>query len=221
MDSGRWERIGAYIREVFGAEDEHLASIMPRAIEAGLPDIAVSAEVGRLLQILASLTNGGLGAGLAVELGTLAGYSAIWIARGLAPGGRLITVESESSHARFAAGELERAGVSDRVEIKVASALASLAALREEFGDESLDFVFIDAAKEEYPEYLRLVRPMLKVGGVLVADNALGSNTWVVDEAGGASREGVDRFNRMLASDRGFIAACVPLRQGLAIARRI
>jgi predicted O-methyltransferase YrrM len=99
MTPERWEFTCAYLRGVFGREDEPLAGLHERAAAAGLPDISVSPDVGRLLMILASMC-ARPGGSLALELGTLGGYSAIWIARGL--GGRLITLEPESAHAAFA-----------------------------------------------------------------------------------------------------------------------
>ena len=93
MTPERWAFTTTYLREVFGTQDEQLRTLMPRAVAAGLPDIAVSADVGRLLMLLTRMTGNGKGARLAIEVGTLAGYSGIWIARGLASGGRLITIE--------------------------------------------------------------------------------------------------------------------------------
>ncbi|HET7847272.1 MAG TPA: methyltransferase, partial [Acidimicrobiia bacterium] len=95
MTPERWDFLSEYSQEVFGAEDEHLAGLMTEAVAAGMPDISVGADVGRLLKIITSMTRGQL----AIEVGTLAGYSGIWITRGLRPEGRLITIESEAMHA--------------------------------------------------------------------------------------------------------------------------
>lgn len=222
MTPVKWENTCAYLHDVFGRQDEHLAGLMARAVAAGLPDIAVSPEVGRLLRLLASLTNGGRGARVALELGTLAGYSGIWIARGLGPGGRLITIEPNPLHADFARREFEHAGVGDAVRIIPAPALESIDHLRAELGPNSIDFVFIDAVKTEYEAYYAAVKPMLKPGGLLVADNALGSSFWIDDPPGSSpERDAVDRFNRAVASDHEFVAACVPIRQGVLIARKV
>src|SRR5262249_38728379 len=99
MNPNGGEYTWAYLQEGFGREDEELAGLMARAVAAGMPDIAVSAEVGRLLKLLAMMCGEGRGAGLIVEIGTLAGYSGIWLARGLRAGGRLITIEIEAKHA--------------------------------------------------------------------------------------------------------------------------
>src|SRR5688572_27523529 len=139
MTPETWSYIGDYAEDVFGQYDEHLAGLKARAAEAGMPAIAVSADVGRLLKILVAMTPGRL----AIELGTLGGYSGIWIARGLADDGRLITIENNDAHADFAAEEFELAGVADRVEIVRGSALDVLPGIAERVGEGSVDFVFV------------------------------------------------------------------------------
>lgn len=224
MTPQRWRATGAYLNEVFGRVDagSQLATLMDRAVEAGLPDIAVDASVGRLLRLLAGLTNGGAGARLAVEVGTLAGCSALWIAQGLAPGGRLITIELEPAHANFAQREFAAAGVANRVEIRRGAALDVLPALSRELGERSVDFAFVDAVKTEYGAYFDILAPMLAPGGLLVADNVLGGGSWWIDEPPGAdeSRDAIDAFNRRLARDERFEVACVPIREGVLIAHR-
>lgn len=223
MTPERWEATGAYLREVFGREDSALRGLRERAAAEGLPDIAISAEVGRLLSVVAGLTGGGRGPSLVVEVGTLGGYSTLWLARALAPGGRVITVEMEERHAAFAEREFASAGVADRVEVRRGPALEVLPRLAREVGERSVDFVFIDAEKREYAAYYRLLKPLLKVGGVFAADNVLGSGSWWIDGAAGESeqRDAVDAFNRMVASDPEMEAAVVPVRQGVMIARRV
>lgn len=211
MTPDRWTFTGEYAEEVFGYQDEHLAGLMDRAVEAGLPPIAVSADVGRLLHILVSMTEGQL----AVELGTLGGYSGIWIARGLADDGHLVTIEFDDRHADFAAGEFETAGVADKVELLRGAALDVLPGLASRFGPASVDFAFVDAIKSEYVAYFRLLKPMLKQGSLLVADNVYGTGAGWIDEG-----HGTDEFNRVVASDPDFDAVATPMRQGLLIARK-
>lgn len=211
MTPERWSYLGDYAAEVFGGHDEHLAGLMERAVTAGLPPIAVSADVGRLLKILAAMTEGKL----AIELGTLAGYSAIWIARGLAEEGRLITVEHEDRHADFAQAEFDGAGVADKVAVVRGEALVVLPRIAEEVGDESVDFAFIDARKSEYMDYFRLLKPLMRPGGLLVADNVYATGAGWIDEGHGA-----DEFNRLVAADPDFEAVATPMREGLLIARR-
>lgn len=211
MTPERWSYIGDYADDVFGQYDQHLAGLMGRAVEAGLPPIAISADVGRLLKILVSMTPGRL----AIELGTLAGYSGIWIARGLADDGKLLTVESEEAHADFAQGEFEEAGVADKVEVVRGAALDVLPALADRVGEKSLDFAFIDARKSEYVDYFLLLKPLMKVGSLYVADNVYATGAGWIDEG-----EGTDDFNRLIASDPDFDAVATPMREGVLIARR-
>jgi predicted O-methyltransferase YrrM len=211
MTPERWSYIGDYADEVFGQYDEHLAGLMARAVEAGMPPIAVSGDVGRLLKILVSMTPGKL----AIELGTLAGYSAIWIARGLAEDGRLITVEYADAHADFAEKELETAGVADKVEVLRGAALDLLPSIAGRVGEKSVDFVFVDAQKSEYVDYFRILRPLLKVGGLYVADNVYGTGAGWIDQG-----HGTDEFNRLIASDPDFDAVATPMREGVLIARK-
>lgn len=226
MTPQRWANTGAYLREVFGREDEQLRTLMPRAIAAGLPAIAISGDVGRLLALLASMTNQGRGARLILELGTLAGYSGLWLARGLAPAGRLITVEFEPRHADFARAEFAAAGLAGRVEIRLGAALEVIPRIAEDFRAGRLpgpgfDVIFFDAVKTEYPEYLRVCKPLLAPGGLLLADNILGSSFWIDDPPGSSpQRDAVDAFNRQVAADPDFEAAGVPIREGILIARR-
>jgi predicted O-methyltransferase YrrM len=216
MTEERWRYTSAYLRETFGRQDEQLESLMTRAVERGLPDIAVSADVGRLLMILTSMTRGRL----AIELGTLAGYSAIWIARGLREGGRLITVEPNDAHADFAEEELDEAGVADRVEVRRGYGIETLEALASELEPESVDVLFLDAVKTEYPAYFRIARPLVAPGGLVIADNVLGSSRWWIDHEGDENREGAHELNRALADDPDFEAVAVPIREGVLIARR-
>ena len=217
MNSQRWSATNEYLAEVFGQQDNHLAGLMANAVARGLPDIAVSAEVGRLLMILTSLTRGRL----AIEVGTLGGYSGIWIARGLAKGGRLITVEPEHLHADFAQEQFRIAGVADRVAIRRGTGLSVLPQLAVEFAPGSVDVVFLDAIKTEYPAYWEMVRPLIAVGGLIIADNVCGSSGWWIDDVGHESRHGADQFNRMVARDPDFEAVAFPMRQGLLIGKRM
>lgn len=212
MTPERWDFLGSYADDVFGQYDDHLAELMHRAVAAGLPPIAVSSDVGRLLKILVSMTEGKQ----ALELGTLAGYSGIWIARGLKRDGNLITVEFEDLHADFAQDEFERAGVADQVEIVRGAALDVLPGIASRLGSGSVDFVFLDAVKNEYVDYYHAIKPMIKTGGLLVADNVYGTGAGWIDQG-----YGTDAFNRLVASDPDFDAVATPMREGVLIARRL
>jgi predicted O-methyltransferase YrrM len=211
MTPERWDFLTTYASDLFGDTDLQLSSLMDRAADAGLPRIAVSPDVGRLLNILVSLTPGRL----ALELGTLAGYSGIWIARGLADTGRLVTVESDDHHADFAEAEFATAGLSSKVEVVRGAALDVLPDLAERLGPWSVDFVFLDAVKSEYVDYFHAVRALLARGGLLVADNVYGTGQGWIDEG-----HGTDAFNREVASDPDFTTTITPMREGLLIARR-
>jgi len=133
---------------------------------AGLPPIAVSAAQGKFLHILARLHR----TRRILEIGTLAGYSTIWLARALPPDGRLISLEFDPKHADVARGNLQRAGVSERVEVRVGRAIDSLPALA---GGEPFDLVFIDADKATTPEYVRWALELTRPGSVIVVDNVI------------------------------------------------
>jgi caffeoyl-CoA O-methyltransferase len=223
MTPERWSFTKAYLRDVFGAEDDQLRTLMPRAVAAGLPNIAVSADVGRLLMMLTRMTANGLGARLAIEVGTLGGYSGIWIARGLSPGGRLITIEPDATHVAFAEREFETAGLAGVVDIRRGAGRDVLPRLAAELAPGSVDVVFLDAIKREYADYFQAIRPAIAPGGLLIADNVLGSNQWWIDEPPGRNpdRDGADRLNRLLAADAEFDAVAVPMREGVLVARRV
>lgn len=223
MNSEQWEATHRYLASVFGPDkgDARLASLSERASLAGIPAIAVSPEVARLLMVLARIATGDQGAtGRVLEIGTLAGYSGIHLARGLGVGGTLMTIEAEPMHAAFARGEFEGAGVGARVEIIEGRALEVLPGLAAQLGTASLDMVFVDAVKREYGDYLELVTPMLRPGGLLCVDNALGAGWWITDAAGDADRDAMDAFNRAMASDARFDAACALTSNGLIVARK-
>ena len=211
MTPDRWTFLIDYANEVLPDPDDQLAALRERAVAAGLPAISVSSDVGRLLHILTSLTAGRR----ALEIGTLGGYSGIWIARGLGSDGRLVTVEIDDHHADFAEAEFAAAGVGDRVEVVRGAALDVLPGLAERFGPGGLDVVFIDAVKSEYVDYLRIVKPLVASGGLLIADNVYGTGSGWIDEG-----YGTDEFNRIVAADPDFVTTIVPIREGVLIARR-
>lgn len=218
MTPERWEKTAAYLNEVAGGDQGPLAGLMARAVEAGIPDIAISADVGRLLLLLTRMAK----ARHALELGALAGYSGTWIARGLAPGGHLFTVEPEPKHADFCERTFRSCGVADRVTVLRTTALEAIAKLHTEHGEESFDLIFADAIKSEYPDYWRACRPLIRKGGLFIADNALGGGSWWIDDPGDSepSWRGADTLNRMACADAEFDAAIVPIREGVLIARR-
>lgn len=216
MTPERWRSTSEYLCEVFGREDPVLAELKGAARAAGLPDIAVSADVGRLLDLLVRTTR----ARTVIEVGTLGGYSGIWMARALSPGGHLTTIEVDPARAQFARAWFDRAGLGDRVTVTVGAALDVLPTLGASLGAGSVDVVFLDAVKTEYLAYFHAVRGLIAPGGLLLADNVLGSHTWWIDQEGDPARDAVDAFNRAVAGDPDFDVAAVPLREGVLVARR-
>lgn len=221
MTPDRWRNTSAYLNEVFGRPDDQLVTLMRRALDAGIPDIAVDHAVGRILALLASTTNAGRGARCIIEVGALAGFSALWLARGLALGGRLITIELDPAHAAFARAEFARAGLAERIDLRVGAALEVLPALLRELEAQPVDLVFLDAVKTEYRAYADLLIPRLAPGGLLIADNALGAGWWIDDPPGAdPARDAIDAFNRAVAADPRLDTACLANREGLLVARR-
>ncbi len=216
MTDERWRYTSRYLRETFGAQDEHLEGLMYEAVASGLPDIAVSPDVGRFLRLLTSMTEGRL----AVEVGTLGGYSAIWVARGLRRDGRLITIEADPKHASFARTQFARAGLADQIELVEGDGVAQLKRLAGELEPGSVDVLFLDADKAEYPDYFRVARDLIAPGGLLIADNALGSGSWWIDDEANPQRQGAHQLNLEAARDPEFEAVAVPLREGVLVARR-
>ena len=206
MSDDTGARIDTYIGELFLPDDPALRDALAHMDDAGLPTIQVPAALGRLLGILVRA----VGARRVLEIGTLGGYSAIWMARALLADGRLISLEAEPRHAEVARANLARAGLDDRAEVRLGPALETLPDLA---GDAPFDLAFVDADKSSYPAYLdwalRLVRP----GGLIVADNVL-RNGAVADPNADESARAVDRFNRAAADDARLDAIILPNRGG-------
>ena len=217
MTPERWDNTTAYIRALFAREDEHQRGIMARAKAAGLPPIDAGAETGRLLQLLVMMTGGRF----VLEVGTLAGSSAIWMARGLAPGGRVVTIELSSVHAAVARREIDGAGVGDFVTIRQGRGLEVVNALVRERGHGSADLVFLDAERSEYPALVEPVHTLLRRGGILAVDNCLAAKKWTADPlALGEAADEMDRFNRKMAEDERFACTVVAVGNGVLVGVR-
>ena len=216
IDEARWRSTNAYARAVYGAEPHHIRANREAADEAGLPTWAVSPELGRLLALLSKTTRGRS----ALEVGTLGGYSTLWLLEGMRPDARIITLESVDAHADFAEREFERHGVADRIELRRGQALDVLPAIVQALGPESLDIVFIDADKVSYPDYYELTSGLVAPGGLLLVDNIFGSSGAWIDEVEHPDAVAIDRMNRRAATDDRFDSAGVFVRAGLLVARR-
>ena len=214
MSGSIFEDVDAYIDKLFTPDEDILAGVLTRAEAAGLPAIHVSPGQGKFLYLLARM----IGARRILELGTLAGYSTIWLGRAMAPDGKLTTIEIDPVHSEVARASLVAAGLEDRCEVVTASALDALPGL-----DGPFDLVFIDANKESYPAYLghavRLTRP----GGLILADNVVRRGA-VIGNSIDPAVIGAKSFNQALASHpmlEAIVLQQVGLKghDGLAIAR--
>ena len=189
MSSHDWDGVDRYLGRTLVVDDPVLEAVLGASDEAGLPPIAVSPLQGRFLGLVARA----VGARRILEVGTLGGYSAIWLARGLGDGGRLVTAELQPHHAEVARANLERAGLADRVEVRVGPAAQTLRALARE-GAEPFDLVFIDADKSGYAEYFALVLDLVRVGAVIVADNVVRDGEVADATSADEAVRGVRRF---------------------------
>jgi len=168
MDQNRWTAVDRYLTETLIPPDHSMGEALEANACAGLPAIDVAPNQGKLLHLLARIQK----AERILEIGTLGGYSTIWLARALPPQGRLITLELEPKHATIARSNLDRAGVSDRVDIRVGPALQSLAALHAD-QPAPFDLIFLDADKPNNPNYLDWAIKLSRPGTVIVADNVI------------------------------------------------
>ena len=196
MGQERWTAVDSYITSSLVAPDQVLEETLKASAAAGLPAIAVSPPQGKLLHLLAR----SIGASSILELGTLGGYSTIWLARALSPGGHLITLEANPSYAELASANIERAGLSALVELRLGRALDTLAELAAE-GRGPFDLVFIDADKQSTPDYFAWALEHAHPGTLIVADNVIRDGA-VIDAA---SEDpvvlGARRFHEMLETE--------------------
>ncbi|MGH7759582.1 MAG: O-methyltransferase [Candidatus Dormibacteria bacterium] len=199
-----WAHVDGVLEAALLRSAPDLDWVIAAGQEAGLPQIQVSPTQGRLLQLLVLA----LGAHRVLELGTLAGYSAIWMASALPPDGKLISLEAEPRHAEVARANVERAGLAERVEVRVGPALEELPRLLDE-GQGPFDLTFIDADKVAYPEYLQWAHRLSRVGSVIIADNVVRQGAVADlqprDESAGAVR----RFLEQVGGTAGLSATAI------------
>jgi caffeoyl-CoA O-methyltransferase len=201
------DELEQYLSERYWTEDELLREVRADIVERG-PQIQVSAEAGRLLSLLVRAA----GATRVLEIGTLFGYSGIWMARELPPGGQLDTIEIEKLHADAAEHWFERAGLADRVTVHRGAGVDVLATLPGPY-----DVAFIDADKATYPEYARLSLERLRPGGMVIADNAIRRGR-IVQAGVDADMDGIRAMHDLLAGDPALVSTAVSVGDGLAIA---
>lgn len=191
----RWTQVDDYLNNLFELTDDALAAALRDTAAAGLPQIQITPALGQLLGVLVSAVD----ARRVLEIGTLGGYSAIWLARALPAEGRLVTLEIDNHHAEVARHNLARAGVAERVEVVVAPARDTLDRFVAQ-GEQPFDFVFIDADKDGYPDYLERVLKLAHPGTLIVADNVVRGGT-IIEPSTDPRAAGIRRFNEMLAGN--------------------
>ena len=201
------EYIDRELEARFAPEDEALRAALDALDANDMPHISISPLQGRLLQILA-LT---CGARKILEIGALSGYSSIWLARGLAPDGRLISLEVSEKHAAVARASLERAGFGDRAEVRVGPGEDLLPALTSEA---PFDLVFIDADKPGYPVYLDWALRLTRVGGLIVADNCIRGGTPLRGESADPGHVAIGEYDQRVASDPRLVSVALPIDEG-------
>ena len=196
-----------YVYSLLPARDEVLTQIEQEAIQRDIP--IVGPAVGRFLHQLALIS----GAKSVFELGSAVGYSTIWWARAVGEGGRVTYTDGDRKKADEARGYFERAGVADRITIKVGDALELLSEQKQEY-----DIIFCDIDKDDYPRAFKLAVPRIRKGGLLVADNVLWSGRVAQENPGESSTKAILEFNRLLYSTPGLFPAILPIRDGVAVA---
>lgn len=202
MNQSQWQAVDDYLNGWLAPEDEALRQTLAANNRAGLPPHDVAPNQGKLLHILARLVQ----ARRILEIGTLGGYSTIWLARALPEDGRLVTLEYDEKHAAVARGNLERAGVADRVSLHVGPALATLAALDD---PTPFDLIFIDADKRHNPDYLRWALKLSRPGTAIVADNVIRDGAILDPASQDPSVIGVQRFFADLAANPALTATAI------------
>ncbi len=193
MDNEIFEKVDIYISNLLASEDIYLKNTTLSIEEHGIPNISVSPNQGKLLQVLAKICN----AKKILELGTLAGYSTIWLARILPDDGKLISLEFDERHASIARNNIFKAGLKDKVEIKVGMALDLLPVLEKEKAG-PFDMIFIDADKPPYAEYFDWALRLSHPGTVIVADNVIRNGDILNGDSTDEKVQGAQRFNNML-----------------------
>jgi predicted O-methyltransferase YrrM len=200
MSQELWTAVDRYITDLLVSSDPALDAALRASADAGLPAIAVSPAQGKLLMMMAQM----LGARRILEIGTLGGYSTIWLARGLAAGGRLITLEADRKHAEVARSNIARAGLADVVEVRLGRAIDTLPLLEGPF-----DLIFIDADKVSYPEYFQWAIRLSRAGSVIIADNVVRKGAVIAADSSDANVQGVRRFHELLAAETRVSATAI------------
>jgi len=218
MTTDIFSKVDNYISDLLAPEDKALTDTIASLSEEGMPQISVSANQGKLLQVLITTCN----AKNILELGTLGGYSTIWMARALPADGKVITIEANEQYAAVAKRNIENAGVADKVQLKTGNALDILPQLIAE-QKEPFDFIFIDADKPPYTEYFEYALKLSRKGTVILCDNVIREGNVLDAESTDEKVKGVQRFNEMLSNNKSVVATIIQTvgikeHDGMAIA---
>jgi len=204
MIQEQWSAVDRYIEEILAPSDPVLDAALKASTEAGLPAIQVAPVQGKLLQILAQA----VGARRILEIGTLGGYSTIWLARALPARGRLVTLEVNARHAEVARSNIARAGLADVVELRLGLGLETLSQLVAE-KQAPFDFVFIDADKPGYAEYFAWVLKLTRPGSLIIADNVVRKGAVADPGSDDANVQGIRKFNEAVRKASGVTATAI------------
>jgi predicted O-methyltransferase YrrM len=191
-----WHDVDRYINHELVKQDAALAGVLQANESADLPMIDVSPAQGKFLMLLAQICR----ARRVLEIGTLGGYSSIWLAKGLLPGGRVISLEAMPKHAEVARANIRRAGFADRVEVRLAPAVETLAMLVNE-GAERFDLVFIDADKANNAKYVEWALMLTRPGSIIVIDNVVRGGAVLAEDGGDPSVVGTRAAIELISSD--------------------
>jgi len=192
----QWTAVEQYLTGLLAPADAALEAALRHSDEAGLPAIQVAPNQGKLLMLLAQM----LGARAILEIGTLGGYSTIWLARALPSDGRLITLEADPTHAEVARANLDRAGLAPIVEVRQGLAIETLPKLAAE-GEGPFDLIFIDADKPSNPDYFAWALKLSRPGSVIVVDNVVRGGEVIDERSDNPSIQGVRRLNELIAAE--------------------
>lgn len=210
MDDNLYDSLRSYVTDLFAVEDAVLRHVRANTEAAGLPTIHIKPDEAKLLQFLIKA----VGARRVVELGTLGGYSGVWITRALPPDGKLITLEIDPARAELAQRNFAQAGLADRVEIRVGAAQDSLKTLA---GEGPFDTVFIDADKPNYPAYLEWALDNVRPGGLIAAHNAFRHGGILDAETTDEGTLAMRQFNATLAHTPRVLATIIQVGDGMAV----
>ena len=218
MDKKLFIAVDEYINTLLVPEDEALLATKNSIEENNIPQISISANQGKFLYLLALLCR----AQNILEIGTLGGYSTIWLARALPDNGRLITIEVDPKHANVAQKNIERAGLDDKVDIRIGKALEILSRMEME-SQEPFDMIFIDADKPPYAEYFQWALKLSHPGTLIIADNVIRDGKVLDADSKDEMVKGVQRFNTLLAATQSVTATIIQTvgekdHDGMAIA---